>query len=60
MSFSVWEGRVSWAAVIEVIVGTIRAKDTAIIKDEMVFVRVLLNTSSFLSYPAMKKPLPRT
>jgi hypothetical protein len=40
---------VSEGAVIDMTVGTIREKDTAIIKDEIVFVRVLLNKSFFWS-----------
>jgi len=35
--------------VTDMIVGTIREIDTAIIKDDMVLVRVLSNTSFFLS-----------
>lgn len=47
VSLSVWES--GPLEVTDMIIGTIREKDTAIIKDDRVFVIVLSNVSFFLS-----------
>ena len=56
-SLSIWDSGPS--VVTTMTVGTIKQKDTAIIRDDRVFVIVLSKGTLSLSYPAMKKLLPR-